>query len=126
MKSLPYTVHTNRELGLLLSGDKKFAQFHDRKDMFPDALGRYLRLFDRHVEEGSLLRRDHVYRPEQSAKIEMHRIMFALPDEEWRFEAFLDLWDETTWGPAQERREGELYGYEDWMNDHWIALKYSH
>lgn len=33
----------------------------------------------------------------------------------------IELWADGTWSVAHERREGELLGYEDWMNDYHIA-----
>ncbi|MEL6486352.1 MAG: hypothetical protein AAFQ13_04300 [Pseudomonadota bacterium] len=125
LKSLPYTVHTNRELGLLLSGQKPFSAFVDAQGRYPEVVLRYLRLFDRHVRSGVIIRRDHIERLDPQSPYQLHRIMFALPGEEWRFEAYLELWDSKEWGKAEERAQGELLGYEDWMNDHWISLKYS-
>lgn len=28
------------------------------------------------------------------------------------------------WTPEHERRQGELLGYEDWMNDYWLKFVY--
>ena len=28
------------------------------------------------------------------------------------------------WSPALERRQGELLGYADWMNDYWLEFVY--
>ena len=73
LRSLPYLVHTNRELGLMLAGEKPMASFVDGRGCFPEVVERYLRLFDRHVAE---------------------------------------------------RRQGELLGYADWMNDYWLEFIY--
>ena len=114
-KTLPYVLHTNRELGLMLSGKKPLAMFADGKDCFPEAVSRYLRLFDRHLATGMLVRRDcHVGT--------IHHIYFALAGEEWRIDAMIELKSKDTWSENDERREGELLGYEDWMNDHFLAL----
>ena len=59
LRSLPYLVHTNRELGLMLRGKKPLASFVDGKDCFPEVVTRYLKLFDRYVAEGRILREDH-------------------------------------------------------------------
>ena len=114
-KTLPYILHTNRELGLMLSGKKPMAMFVDVKDFFHPVVSRYLRLFDRHVATGKLVRRDcHVGT--------IHHIYFALAGEEWRIDAMIELKSKDTWSENDERREGELLGYEDWMNDHFLAL----
>ena len=126
LRSLPYQVHTNRELGLMLAGEKPLASFVDGKDCFPEAVSRYLRLFDRHVEKGRILRRDHFVEVEGRRTYTSHRILFALRGEEWRMQAMIDLIDnDEAWTPELERRQGELLGYKDWMNDHWLEFVYS-
>jgi hypothetical protein len=117
-KTLPYVLHTNRELGLMLSGNKPLAMFADRKDCFPEVVSRYLRMFDRQVTLGKLVRRDCYVGP-------IHHIYFALPREAWRIDEMIELKSIEGWSELHERREGELLGYEDWMNDHFLALKYS-
>ena len=114
-KILPYVLHTNRELGLMLTGKKPLAMFADGKDSFPEVVNRYLRLFDRQVATGKLVRRDcHIGT--------IHYIYFALPSEEWRIDAMIELKSKDTWSESDERREGELLGYEDWMNDQYLTL----
>lgn len=120
MNELPYQLHTNRELGLMLAGVKPLAMFVDAKDRFPDVVARYLRLFDRHVAAGSLIRRDHLSGHTQSRAYALHQILFALPSEAWRIDAMIELKVFSTWTDEHERREGELLGYEGWMNDYWI------
>jgi hypothetical protein len=60
LREHPYLIHTNRELGLMLKGTKPLAMFADGEDYFPEAVLRYLRMFDRHVESGRFTRRDMV------------------------------------------------------------------
>ena len=120
LRDLPYLVHTNRELGLMLASKKPLAVFVDGRDRWPDSLLRYFRLFDRHVTNGCLIRRDHY---SDAGDYTAHHIMFALPSEEWRMQAMIDLRSGAeAWSAAHERREGELLGYADWMNDHWALL----
>lgn len=122
LRSLPYPVHTNRELGFMLRGTKPLSVFVDGKDRFPAAVCRYLRLFDRHVAAGRLVRHDHVSETDWGTR---HHILYALPGEEWRFQAMLDLvLCEDPWSAAKERRQGELLGYADWMNDYWLEHIY--
>jgi hypothetical protein len=49
LRSLPYLVHTNRELGLMLVGLKPLSIFSFTEGHEADCVLRYLRLFDRHV-----------------------------------------------------------------------------
>jgi hypothetical protein len=116
---LPYQRHTNRELGLMLKGVKPLAVFADWHGQYPEVVLRYLRLFDRHVASGRFVRRDHL---QQAPRYVVHYILFALPDEAWRIDAMIELKESESWSPDHERREGELLGYEDWMNDHWLKL----
>jgi hypothetical protein len=59
----------------------------------------------------------------------MREVYFALPDHEWRIDAYIQLQNDTaadgTWDDSHERRQGELLGYEDWQNDWWIANRKS-
>ena len=121
---LPYLLHTNRELGLMLAKKKPLAHFADRKGSFPKLVQRYLRLFDRHVRGGNIVRQDVLVAPDDCRSYTLHRILFSLPGEEWRMDAMVQLMESPVWGPEQERREGELLGYDDWMNDHFLALRY--
>lgn len=122
LRGLPYLVHTNRELGLMLAGAKPLACFADGKDCYPDVVSRYLRLFDRHVGTGRIIRRDH-YSDANWGRC--HRILFALPNEEWRIEAMLELiLSKDQWTADKERRQGELLGYDNWMNDYWLTFIY--
>jgi len=116
---LPYVLHTNRELGLMLSGRKPLAVFGDGAGCHPDVVNRYLRLFDRHVASGRFVRRDQVISNQGGHPL--HYVLFALPEEEWRIDAMLELKRAVGWSVEHERREGELLGYEDWMNDWYLA-----
>ena len=124
-KQLPYVLHTNRELGLMLAHKKPLAHFADGKGRFPESVKRYLRCFDRQVEAGRLIRHDHFDPPGETRNYTLHRILFALPGEEWRMDEMIELMGSPIWGIEQERREGELLGYHDWMNDHFLAFRYA-
>lgn len=117
----PYLIHTNRELGLMLSGKKPLAMFMEAEGYWPDALVRYLRMFDRHIASGRLVRRDRFVYPTQPEKHIWHWVFFALPSEQWRIDEMIELKTSTKWSLHHERREGELLGYEDWMNDYHLA-----
>lgn len=120
--NLPYQVHTGRELGLMLAGKKPLASFIDYEGQFPLVLVRYFRMFDRYVGIGRLARGDDL--TEQDGK-RLHRIMFALPGEEWRMQAMIDLMASSeAWTTEHERTQGELLGYENWMNDYWLEFVY--
>lgn len=109
----------------MLAGKKPLASFVDGKNCFPEVVARYLRLFDRHVAEGRILRMDHFCEVSGKRTYINHRILFALPGEEWRMQAMIDLMaGREPWSPEIERRQGELLGYDDWMNDYWLEFVY--
>lgn len=117
---LPYPVHTNRELGMMLRGEKPLAVFTDGHGCFPPAVERYLRLFDRHVASGRFVRRDFVI-PYVSRRTRGMHTIFALADEAWRIDAMIVLRTSDTWTFEQEREEGCLLGYAEWQNDIWLS-----
>lgn len=121
--NLPYRVHTNFELGMMLRGEKPLAMFYDWDGAIHLAVKRYLRMFDRHVMAGKFVRRDHVIsRENNQTGPGGWMVLFALPGEEWRIDAMIDLKNSGgVWRIDQERREGELLGYQDWQNELWIA-----
>lgn len=47
LRSLPYLVHTDRELGLMLRGSKPLSIFSYTEGHEVDCVIRYLRMFDR-------------------------------------------------------------------------------
>ncbi len=122
LRALPYLVHTNRELGLMLKGTKPLAYFSEIDGRWVDCVARYLRMFDRHVEAGRFSRRVHVSPVPQLPHLSHQRIFYSLPGEEWRIDAMLALLDRPgPWSHQKEREFGTLLGYEDWQNDFWIS-----
>jgi len=109
----------------MLAGRKPLASFADGSNCFPEVMNRYLRLFDRPVADGRFVRRDHFSEVAGRQTYTCHRVLFALPGEEWRMQAMIDLMSaDEPWTPEHERREGELLGYDGWMNDYWLDLVY--
>jgi hypothetical protein len=93
---LPYQVHTHRELALMLAGKKPLSAF---SEAYPS------------LDE------------ERGLPLGTRCVLYALPGEEWRIDAYLLLWktaEKVGWGEGFERLEGSLLGYEDWQNDAFI------
>ena len=124
---VPYMVHTNFELPLMLEGRKPLAVFGDG---YPsDWFDNHLAPFEPFVAAGRIVRRivdepmPHIKerRPDLDG---IRHVYFALPGEEWRIDAYLLLMDSCksgeAWTDVQERLQGSLLGYEDWQNDWWI------
>ncbi|ANT51148.1 hypothetical protein [Mesorhizobium amorphae] len=130
IREVPYLIHTNFELPLMLDGRKPLAVFYDAypAQWLSETLGR----FDPFVRSGRLAHRliDTPFTEAERARFPgfqgWRRAFFSLPGEEWRIDAFLLLSKvsaQTGWSEALERMEGLLLGYEDWQNDWWIERK---
>lgn len=126
LRQLPYLVHTNRELGLMLRGVKPLSYFMEVVDHEPDICIRYWRMFDRHVAAGRLIRREVIEAAPDRSELQCRKLLYALPGHEWRIEAMLLLVKEPRgWSDDRERRFGELLGYEGWQNDYWLTHHFS-
>jgi hypothetical protein len=77
--------------------------------------------FAPHVVAGRFVRREHAHSDGR------RHAFYALPGEEWRFDAYIEMWkqaDKSGWSEELERLEGHLLGYEDWQNDLYIETIY--
>lgn len=128
LRAVPYLVHTNYELFLLLEGRKKFARMGGE---YPPYQHGYEELFDTYVEKG-LLHKEVELRPfpKQFTNrfgfcFEGIRDLYYTPKgEEWRIRAWKMLWaasEKTGWNETCECVLGMLFGYEDWQIDWWIT-----
>jgi hypothetical protein len=128
LRDVPYLVHTNFELPLMLEGRKPLAIFSDsypcdlldeleqRFAPYVDA-GRFvLRIVDDPFPEDSPWRRNGI--------VGVRQLYYALPAEEWRIDAIILMWKVAAamrWNATLERFQGALLGYEDWQCDWWAA-----
>jgi hypothetical protein len=126
---LPYQVHTNRELLLMLAGTKPLAVF---TGSFPDVDPIELpeKPYQVHVDFGRIIKREQILPPDEKSpkrkdvRLGIRRLLYALPNEQWRIDAYLLLLktaEKAGWNEGFERMEGSLLGYEDWQNDAYIA-----
>ena len=123
-EGLGYWIHTNRELGMMLRGEKPLAVFSDYYGSFHDVVLRYLDNFDRHAATGRFVKREFVERRTDPPGW-VHYILYSQPGEDWRIDAPLDLYQWLgAWTSDRERAEGTLLGYEDWQNDVWIEKRF--
>lgn len=127
-EALGYCLHTNRELGMMLRREKPLAVFSEVDSKFVEPLRRYMRLFDRHVESGEFVKREHIepidIGPGRS-RHHVHVILYALAEEAWRVDAMLELRRKLhVWTAMEEREEGRLLGYTELQNDAWIAKRF--
>jgi len=122
LRQLPYLVHTNRELGLMLKGVKPLTYFMEGVGDEPEVCIRYWRMFDTHVARGHLTKRESFGAWPDQPQFKYRRLFYTLPGQEWRVDAMLALLNEPgPWSDSHERRFGELLGYQDWQMDYWLA-----
>lgn len=139
VREAPYLVHTGLELALMLESRNPLAVFSDTdpSDWMDDRGRRFdMRRFDPFVAEGRLALRKvrapvpKPWRaPDGTVAAHFQRVLYALPGEEWRMDAYLLLWEVTEkpgWNEALDRFEGSLLGYVDWQNDRWIERRRRH
>jgi hypothetical protein len=117
---LPYRVHGGRELDLMLKGLKPLSVFSrvEARSGLASFLSRH---FEPLVGCGELV----------SARLDddgstAPTLMFALPNEAWRFEAYRLMTDTaraTNWNDALERIEGSLLGYTLEQNNYWLSYR---
>lgn len=126
---LPYTVHTNRELVMMLAGTKPLAVFSDTHpstlppfEVIPEDV------YAPYVEAGRLVRRELIVMPSNPIReLAMRIVCYALPTETWRIDAYLLLHqqgDKFGWSETCERMEGTLFGYTDEQIDMYIEMIY--
>jgi len=119
---LPYTVHTGRELRMMLAGEKPLAAFVDDMPGIPDNGIVPEGIFAPHVSSGRLVKREM---QTQRAGHACRQVLYALPSEAWRMEAYLllsEILDQGCWSEGMERMEGRLLGYTDSQNDTYVEL----
>lgn len=124
LTQLPYTIHTRRELIMMLRGEKPFAAFMDSFPSFAEFEIIPESRFAPYVESGLFIKKEYLV--DEGTERQARRVLYAARGEEWRIEAAMQLWktaETTGWSEEFERREGMLYGYEDWQTDAWIAFQ---
>lgn len=107
--------HTGRELLMMLQGTKPFAAFVDtvpatEPDVIPE------KLFEPYVKTGRFIKRETLeYSIGPNGRvIHIRRVMYAMPGQTWRFDAYVSLWAQAKkhgWNDDFEKLEGFLYGY---------------
>ena len=115
LRELPYLVHTGFELPLMLEGRKPFAFFIDQAEW----LAEYLSPFVPFVSNGQIVRK--VVEHSEMAP-GLVSVCFALPGQEWRIDAYIDLrarGAKSGWSEAMDRQLGSLLGYSEWEKERW-------
>ena len=126
-REIPYLVHTNYELVLMIEGHKQFARMDGD---YPPHRHNDEDLFDRYVAQGLLYKEVELDRFTEPLRLKDGRVLEGLrtvyytrKGEEWRVAAWKLISKASAksgWNDSFERLEGMLFGYEDWQNDWWI------
>ncbi|WP_082879003.1 MULTISPECIES: hypothetical protein [Luteibacter] len=122
LDQLPYTVHTRRELRLMLAGVKPLAAFVDDMPDVPDNGVVPEEIFAPYVSSGRLVKRESASLRSGHA---CRDVLYSLPSEAWRIEAYLLLMEalhRDGWSEEMERMQGSLLGYSDSQNDAYVEL----
>lgn len=122
---LPYRVHTNRELILMLENRKPLSVFVGRIPADTSFTEIPEHLFDPYVESGVFSKQELVEEfPQPVRGIKGHRIvLYANSGEEWRINAYSivrHVGNKIGWSEPLIRLEGSLLGYAEWQNDAFI------
>jgi len=128
--ALPYKIHTNRELALMLSGSKPLAVFVSDYPGEPGLEVIPERLFAPYVKSGRFVSKEciEVQRDEAGREREIRRVMYALPEQAWRMDMYALIYQisqKSGWHEGFERLEGALLGYEEWQIEAFISLTYA-
>lgn len=114
---VPYLIHTNFELPLMLDGRKPFAVMSGEKDFHGFEAMRTC--FKPHVDHGTIVEKVTEWQARSTTIVTAY---YALPGEEWRFEAYdLLMNGPRPWTDEMEHRLGMLLGYTEEQCDWWIA-----
>jgi hypothetical protein len=128
LRAVPYLVHTNYELILLLDGTKQFAR---ELEVYPPHEHFQEDLFNRYVAQG-LIHKEVFIKPFPTLlKLQDGRVYegerevcYTRNGQEWRIPAWRLVRaasEKSGWNEDFERLEGMLFGYEEWQMDWWIA-----
>lgn len=125
---LAKSIHTGRELELMLAGKKPLAVFYAEISELPDEAFIPEDSFAPYVQGGLFVRSEIVevegFVEKLGRRAEIKYVFFARASEAWRIEAMLIVrksfknakW---RWNEALERIEGTLLGYTEEENDEW-------
>lgn len=125
LDDLPYQVHTNRELYMMLEGTKPFASFVGEYPPNPDVEEVPDRLFDKYVKDDKFIKREFIELRPHGRALGLRRVLYSLPGESWRIDAYIVLLQtacKTGWNESLERMEGSLLGYEEWQIDAYFSV----
>ena len=132
MTELPYKIHTNNELSMMLEGSKPLACFSDEISVLPDENIIPEKEFSPFVISGKFVREEKTlegpFVEKLGRKAKIRTVIFCIPSELWRMNAMFLLREQFNrtgkWNETLERIEGHLLGYTDEENDLWCSSRF--
>lgn len=122
---LPYKIHTDRELSLMLAKEKPLSVFTASHPPYSEVEEIPERLFDPHVAAGRFIKCEYIAHLQEGLPEMNRRVLYALPEESWRINAYILLLKtskKSGWSEGFERMEGSLLGYTDPQNDAYLEF----
>lgn len=122
---LPYAIHTNREFELMRNGLKPLATFSEYAATDQSWMEAIFAKFRPLIASSRCVAR-HYTRLGTDAGDAACVLLIARAAEEWRIDAYIELWDRADragWNDAFERQQGALLGYEDWQTDAFLKAR---
>lgn len=125
-ETVPYEVHTNRELEFMLHRGKPLAHFCDAYPSEPDEEIFPERRFAPYVESGKFTKLEFVevlWGPplkDHPHVRGIRHLFYARAGEAWRIDAYITMMfaaAKAGWSEGFERLQGSLLGYEEWQID---------
>lgn len=125
LDELPYQVHTNRELIMMLNDEKPLSVF---SEPYPNTTGVEIipeSFFDSYVRTGLFVKREFIDVSYPGSKGRV--VLYARGSEEWRIDAYILMRQSAFifgWNETFEIIEGALLGYEPWQTEIYINRIY--
>ncbi|WP_089164084.1 hypothetical protein [Caballeronia sordidicola] len=130
---LPYRVHTNSELIMMVKGIKPLAVFEESYPLNSAKESSIESKFDQIIADRRFVKREMTqlatyHDPERKhmRTRPIRIVLYSLASEEWRIDAYILLKMtalKSGYGELYERMEGSLLGYTEWQNDAFIAMR---
>jgi hypothetical protein len=118
----PYKLHSNRELLLMLKGEKPLAYFTHEVELISKKSLLNGQRFQKYVDNGRIIKKVNDLGRPHGTRLKVY--YYSLPGEEWRIQAHMMLMEmlhKGLWDKGLERMEGQLLGYTGEQNDIHLA-----
>jgi hypothetical protein len=115
--------HTGRELLLMITGKKPFAAFSELQHQSSEDSIIPEKYFEPFVKQSMILKFDSIHSQSKHSPVPLRRVLYALPGQQWRANAYIALWKLAAthgWNSGFELMEGFLLGYETTIDSYFL------